>query len=170
MSFFLTDEQEDALNLFLDEQNKKVCEKQLESETIPAELKEIITKTMEAGSPIPAFDPKVGYYSISFTPTEDGNRIYAHHHLADVSQAIYDPLQQELIEEETPVSESEVIPEDVTFVEDQYTETVIDEVALMQGEIPNMTPQELQAAFGGPPEEVLREMGVEKAPEFQYQN
>jgi hypothetical protein len=172
MSFFLTDEHEDALNLFLDEQNKKVCEKQLESDTIPDELKEIIKKTMEAGSPIPAFDPKVGYYSISFTPTEDGNRIYVHHHLADVSYAIYDPLQQELqVEEsETSVSESEVIPDDVTFVEDYYTESSIDEASLLAGEVPQMSPQELQAAFGGPPPELLEELGMESAPEFQYQN
>ncbi len=132
MSFFLTDEQEDALNLFLDEQNRKVCEQQLESETLPEELKEIVTKTMEAGSPIPAFDPTVGYYSISFTPTEDGNRIYVHHHLADVSYPIYDPLQQ-VTEEETPVSEPEVISEDFTFVDDQYTESAVDELALMNG-------------------------------------
>ena len=172
MSFFLTDEQEDALNLFLDEQNKKVCEKQLESETLPDELKEIVRKTMEAGSPIPAFDPKVGYYSISFTPTEDGNRIYVHHHLADISYAIDDPLQQELqVEEtETPVSESEVIPDDVTFVEDQYTEAAIDEAALLAGEIPQMSPQEIEAAFGGPPKELLEELGLESAPEFQTQN
>lgn len=169
MSFFLTDEQEDALNLFLDEQNKQVCEKQLESETLPEELKEIIRKTMEAGSPIPAFDPKVGYYSISFTPTEDGNRIYVHHHLAEVSHAIYDPLQQVTIEEEeeeVPVSESEVVPDDVTFVEDKYTESAIDEIVLMQGEIPNMSPQELQEAFGGPPKELLEELGLDKAPQF----
>jgi hypothetical protein len=172
MSFFLTDEHEDALNLFLDEQNKKVCETQLESDTIPDELKEIIKKTMEAGSPIPAFDPKVGYYSISFTPTEDGNRIYVHHHLAEVSYAIYDPLQQELqVEEsETSVSESEVIPDDVTFVEDYYTESSIDEASLLAGEIPQMSPQEIQAAFGGPPQELLEELGMESAPEFQYQN
>ena len=169
MSFFLTDEQEDALNLFLDEQNRKVCEQQLKSETLPEELKEIVTKTMEAGSPIPAFDPTVGYYSISFTPTEDGNRIYAHHHIADVSYAIYDPLQQ-VVEEETPVAESEVISEDFTFVDDQYTESAVDELALMQGEIPNMSPQEIQHAFGGPPKELLEELGLDKAPEFQHQS
>jgi hypothetical protein len=173
MSFFLTDEQEDALNLFLDEQNKKVCETQLESETLPDDLKNIIRKTVEAGSPIPAFDPKVGYYSISFTPTEDGNRIYAHHHLSEVSYAICDPLQQviqEDAEEEALVSETEVIPDDITFVEDKYTKSAIDEVDLMTGKIPDLTPQQIESAFGGPPKELLEELGLESAPSFEYQN
>jgi hypothetical protein len=171
MSFFLTDEQEDALNLFLDEQNRRVCENQLESETLPEELKEIIRKTIEAGAPIPAFDPKVGYYSISFTPTEDGNRIYVHHHLAEVSYAIYDPIQPIVDEaEEASVSETEVIPDDVTFVEDQYTESAIDEAQLMSGNIPELTQQQIQSAFGGPPKELLEELGLDKAPEFEYQS
>jgi hypothetical protein len=171
MSFFLTDEQEDALNLFLDEQNRRVCEQQLESETLPDDLKNIIQKTVEAGSPIPAFDPKVGYYSISFTPTEDGNRIYVHHHLAEVSYAIYDPIQPIVDEsEETSVSETEVIPDDVTFTENQFTETTIDEAELLTGNIPDMTPQQIESAFGGPPKELLEELGLDKAPSFEYQN
>jgi hypothetical protein len=172
MSFFLTDEQEDALNLFLDEQNRQVCEQQLESETLPEELKEIIRKTIEAGSPIPAFDPQVGYYSISFTPTEDGNRIYVHHHLAEVSYAIYDPLQQVNIEEvtEEESSEPEVISEDFKFVDDSYTEPAIDEVDLLNGNIPELSPQQIEATFGGPPQELLDQLGLEKAPEFHYQN
>ena len=91
MSYFLTDDQECDLNVFLDEENLKVCKTQLESKDVPDELKEIIKKTEEAGSPIPAFNPEYGYYSVSFTPCNEGNRIYAHHHLTNISKAIFDP-------------------------------------------------------------------------------
>lgn len=139
MAFCLTDEQEDALNLFLDRQNSKVCEEQLNSEELDDELKEIVRKTVEAGSPIPAFDPRVGYYSISFTPCEQGNRIYAHHHLTNVSEEIYDPLLDEsLVPEESKLYSAEVIP-DETSPEDTMK---------------NLTPQELESMFGSPPPEV----------------
>ena len=96
MSFFLTDSQEDELNLFLDEQNRKMCEEQLESNLLPDDLAEIVKKSVEAGSPLPAFDPIVGYYTISFTPCSDGNRIYAHHHLTNKSLSLCDPARDDV--------------------------------------------------------------------------
>jgi hypothetical protein len=91
MSFFLTEDQEGLVNEFLDRENRKICEKQLESEEIPEEFKDLIRKTIETDSPLPFFNPGIGYYSISFTPVDKGNRIYIHHHLTNVSEAIYDP-------------------------------------------------------------------------------
>ena len=65
MSYFLTNEQEDELSFFLDRENKKICEDQVSSASdLPQELKEIVQKTIDAGSPIPAFDPAVGYLSL----------------------------------------------------------------------------------------------------------
>jgi len=61
MSFFLTDSQEDELNLFLDEQNRQACEEQLKSRLLPDDLSEIVKKSVEADTPLPAFDPIVGY-------------------------------------------------------------------------------------------------------------
>ena len=114
MSFFLTEEQEATLNLILDEENKKICEEQLNSKDFPEGLKEIVRKTVEAGTPIPAFDPEVGYYTISFTPCEDGNRIYLHHHLTNVSKAIYDPILPILQEqaEDSPEGETELVEQE----------------------------------------------------------
>jgi len=140
MAFFLTDTQEDALNLFLDRQNSKVCEEQLNSDELDEELKEIVRKTVEAGSPIPAFDPRVGYYSISFTPCEKGNRIYVHHHLTNVSEEIYDPLLDEsLVTEETKLYSAEVIP---------------DEEGVSDFDMSKLSAQELEGMFGSPPPEV----------------
>ena len=69
MSFFLTDSQEDELNLFLDEQNRKACEEQLKSGLLPDDLAKIVKESVDADSPLPAFDPIIGYYTISFTPS-----------------------------------------------------------------------------------------------------
>ena len=91
MSFFLNEEQEVALNDFLTRENKKVCEKQVLEDKIPKEFRDLIEKTMESGSPLPFFDPLAGYYTVSFTPCEKGDRIYVHHHLSGTSEAIYDP-------------------------------------------------------------------------------
>jgi hypothetical protein len=158
MSFFLTEEQEYELNEFIDEQNRKVCEEQLSSDTLPEELKEIIRKTVEAGSPIPAFDPQVGYYSISFTPTSEGNRIYVHHHLADVSYPIYDPLQLNAIEdsaEETPeVSQVEVIDENQEFPPPEPDPNMIDP-STFGNTAPQINLEEIESVFGPPPQEVL---------------
>ena len=96
MSFFLTDSQEDELNLFLDEQNRQACEEQLKSRLLPDDLSEIIKKSVEADSPLPAFDPIVGYYTISFTPCSDGNRIYAHHHINNKSISLCDQARDDI--------------------------------------------------------------------------
>lgn len=145
MSFFLTDEQEDALNMFLDKQNQKVCEEQLNSEELADDLKEIVRKTVEAGSPIPAFDPRVGYYSVSFTPCEKGNRIYVHHHITNVSEEIYDPLLDESVYQ--PVKENSVDLYPTEIIED-------DEFDSIEEKFKNMTPADIEATFGPPPEEV----------------
>jgi hypothetical protein len=121
MSFFLNEEQEIEVNQFLDRENRKVCEKQIQEEEIPSEFKELIQKTLDSQSPLPFFDPQVGYYSISFTPIESGNRIYIHHHLSGVSESIYDPSRVEIIdetereelkEEELEITETEIFQPD----------------------------------------------------------
>ncbi len=99
MSFFLNEDQEIKLNQFLDRENRKVCEEQLQGEKVPPEFKQLIQKTIESDSPLPFFDPKIGYYSVSFTPIENGTRIYAHHHLSGVSEAIHDPSRIDIIDE-----------------------------------------------------------------------
>jgi len=106
MSFFLTEDQEGLVNEFLDRENRKICEKQLESEEIPEEFKDLIRKTIETDSPLPFFNPGIGYYSISFTPVDKGNRIYIHHHLTNVSEAIYDPSRV-IIDDGDQVEEGE---------------------------------------------------------------
>ena len=169
MSFFLTDEQEDALNLFLDEENKKVCEDQLSSGDLPDNLSEIVKKTMESGSPIPAFDPLVGYYTISFTPSSMGNRIYAHHHLSNVSVAISDPLkEQEATVEDDIEGVDATIEEpsdaDIKFVEDYYDESLekFDPINIeLNGAPEDMTFGDIVDNYGAPPSELLEEMGME---------
>lgn len=91
MSFFLTEEMEEQINLFLNRENEQICKAQLQSPDILPEFKEMIKKTLESGSPVPYFDTRFGYYSISFTPCEYGNRIYIHHHISDKSEVIFDP-------------------------------------------------------------------------------
>jgi hypothetical protein len=108
MSFFLNEDQEIKLNQFLDRENRKVCEEQLQGDEVPPEFKELIQKTIESDSPLPFFDPRIGYFSVSFTPIEDGTRIYAHHHLSGVSEAIHDPSRVDIIDE----TEREEIEED----------------------------------------------------------
>ena len=165
MSFFLTDEQEDALNLFLDEENKQVCEDQLNSD-LPDDLKQIIQKTVEAGSPIPAFDPAVGYYSISFTPTDKGNRIYVHHHISNKSVAIADPLlddQIKISDEESEETE-ETFDEGVTFVEDTLVdENQFDPAFIDFNGPPDVNMSGIIQNFGPPPQELLDKMGVQSA-------
>lgn len=114
MSFFLNEDQEIKLNQFLDRENRKVCEEQLQGDQVPPEFKELIQKTVESDSPLPFFDPRIGYYSVSFTPIEDGTRIYAHHHLSGVSEAIYDPSRVDIIDEtEREETEEEQITEEL---------------------------------------------------------
>ena len=158
MSFFLTDSQEDELNLFLDEQNRKMCEEQLESRLLPDDLAEIVKKSVEAGSPLPAFDPIVGYYTISFTPCSDGSRIYAHHHLTNTSIALCDPARDDINLDAADINtlQQESIPEDTPFTDDVEIETMPTEIST----------EEVIANYGGPPQSVLDEMGIDSLDEF----
>ena len=162
MSYFLTNEQEDELSFFLDRENKKICEDQVSSASdLPQELKDIVQKTMDAGSPIPAFDPAVGYYTVSFTPCDEGNRIYAHHHLSGVNEAISDPLKQRIDAEELAKMEEERKPKPVTpNVEIVPPEGDMDEVQLPDNIDfdKDMSAVAVADAFGGPPKEILDQM------------
>lgn len=117
MAYFLNEEQEIALNEFLTEENKKVCEKQILEDKIPKEFRDLIEKTMESGSPLPFFDPLAGYYTVSFTPCDKGDRIYVHHHLSGVSKSIYDPALVKVTTEDVEV-EDEVAEEEPINIED----------------------------------------------------
>ena len=152
MSFFLTDSQEDELNLFLDEQNKKICEEQLDSRLLPDDLAKIVKKSVEAGSPLPAFDPIVGYYTISFTPCSDGNRIYVHHHLTNKSLALCDPARDDVNLDISDINalQQESKSEDLISTDDVELETMPVEIST----------EEVVANYGGPPQSVLNEMGI----------
>lgn len=155
MSYFLTDEQEHELNLFLDEENRNICEQQLESDDVPEELKQIIRSTIEAGSPIPAFNPIHGYYSISFTPCEEGNRIYAHHHLTNKSVALYDPSKvteqlDDLLNTNTEQVEEPIDSEDIS---NEPTSNFIDYIEDINPE--KLTVDDIESMFGPPPEEMV---------------
>ena len=162
MSYFLTNEQEDELSFFLDRENKKICEDQVSSASdLPQELKDIVQKTMDAGSPIPAFDPAVGYYTVSFTPCDEGNRIYAHHHLSGVNEAISDPLKQRIDAEELAKMEEERKPKPVTpNIEIVPPEGDMDEIQLPDNIDfdKDMSAVAVADAFGGPPKEILDQM------------
>jgi len=152
MSYFLTDEQEHELNLFLDEENRSICEQQLESDDVPEELKEIIRSTIEAGSPIPAFNPIHGYYSISFTPCEEGNRIYAHHHLSNKSKALWDPskITEQLDEFLNENSENIEEPVEQTYIPEEPTGDLVDYINDVDPE--KLTKEDIESMFGPPPE------------------
>ena len=160
MSYFLTNEQEDELSFFLDRENKKICEDQVSSASdLPQELKEIVQKTIDSGSPIPAFDPAVGYYTVSFTPCDEGNRIYAHHHLSGVNEAISDPLKQRIDAEELAKMEEARKPKPVTpnveIVPPEGDEIQLpDDIDFDQ----DMSAVAVADAFGGPPKEILDQM------------
>jgi len=162
MSYFLTNEQEDELSFFLDRENKKICEDQVSSASdLPQELKDIVQKTIDAGSPIPAFDPAVGYYTVSFTPCDEGNRIYAHHHLSGVNEAISDPLKQRIDAEELAKMEEARKPKPVTpNIEIVPPEEYGDEVQLPDNIDfdKDMSAVAVADAFGGPPKEILDQM------------
>ncbi len=166
MSYFLTNEQEDELSFFLDRENKKICEDQVSSASdLPQELKEIVQKTIDAGSPIPAFDPAVGYYTVSFTPCDEGNRIYAHHHLSGVNEAIYDPLKQRIDAEELAKMEEARKPKPVTpNVEIVPPEGDMDEIQLPDNIDfdKDMSAVAVADAFGGPPKDILDQMTQEE--------
>ena len=162
MSYFLTNEQEDELSFFLDRENKKICADQVSSASdLPQELKDIVQKTIDAGSPIPAFDPAVGYYTVSFTPCDEGNRIYAHHHLSGINEAISDPLKQRIDAEELAKMEEERKPKPVTpNVEIVPPEGDMDEVHLPDNIDfdKDMSAVAVADAFGSPPKEILDQM------------
>ena len=166
MSYFLTNEQEDELSFFLDRENKKICEDQVSSASdLPQELKDIVQKTIDSGSPIPAFDPAVGYYSVSFTPCDEGNRIYAHHHLSGVNEAISDPLKQKIDAEELAKMEEAKRPKPVTpNVEIVPPEEYGDEVQLPDNIDfdKDMSAVAVADAFGGPPKEILDQMSEQE--------
>ena len=152
MSFFLTDSQEDELNLFLDEQNRQACEEQLKSRLLPDDLSEIIKKSVEADSPLPAFDPIVGYYTISFTPCSDGNRIYAHHHINNKSISLCDPARDDinLDVEDIKSLQGESLSEENILTDDVELNIIPDEIST----------EEVVANYGGPPQDLLNEMGI----------
>ena len=166
MSYFLTNEQEDELSFFLDRENKKICDDQVSSASdLPQELKDIVQKTIDAGSPIPAFDPAVGYYTVSFTPCDEGNRIYAHHHLSGINEAIYDPLKQRIDAEELAKMEEAKKPKPVTpNVEIVPPEGDMDEIQLPDNIDfdKDMSAVAVADAFGGPPKEILDQMTEEE--------
>jgi hypothetical protein len=153
MSFFLTDSQEDELNLFLDEQNRKACEEQLKSRLLPDDLAEIVRKSVEVDSPLPAFDPIVGYYTISFTPCSDGNRIYAHHHINNESISLCDPARDDinLDVQEIKSFQGESLSEENILTDDAELNIIPDEIST----------EEVVANYGGPPQELLGEMGID---------
>jgi hypothetical protein len=126
MSFILNEEQEVALSEFLNRENQKICEEQILEDSIPKEFRDLIQKTIETGSPVPFFDPAVGYYSISFTPCDKGDRIYVHHHISNVSEPIYDPSLV-IVTQEDVINE----PEPITTLQ----EDVIDEIEIVNPEV-----------------------------------
>ncbi|MBP02979.1 MAG: hypothetical protein CMM25_09240 [Rhodospirillaceae bacterium] len=90
LSFGLTLEQEDQLSKWLDEQNQVIVEEQLKSEEFTEIQKEIQQKSLDTGTPIPIYDMNAGYFTISFTPTGWGNRIYVHNHFTGKSFKLFD--------------------------------------------------------------------------------
>jgi hypothetical protein len=108
LTFSLTARQEIEFDAWLVEQNKEIVEKQIKNtdSTLTEGEVAVLEKLLESGTPIPHHDGKYGYYSISFTPTDFGNRIYVHNHITNESFRLYDPSM-----EETPcgVSETEVV-------------------------------------------------------------
>lgn len=167
MSYFLTDKQEYELNLFLDEQNKKVYEEQMKSDEIPSELKDLVRVTEDSGSPLPVFDPSYGYYSVSFTPCKDGNRIYVHHHISNVSKAIYDPAITVKIEnDDAPIineSEEDLNIESTYLYEDEEVsieQTPAEILESMDIDGVNFSDINLEEKFGTPPPDVLTNLEI----------
>lgn len=130
MAYFLNEEQEFILNEFLVNENQQICEKQILEDNIPKEFRDLIQKTMDSGSPIPFFDPLVGYYTVSFTPCDKGDRIYVHHHLTGKSISIYDPA---LVVVDT--SNEEKDEEDLDESKELLDETIINQETSTQDKI-----------------------------------
>lgn len=172
MSYFLTDKQEYELNLFLDEQNKKVYDEQMKSDEIPSELKEFVKKTEESGTPLPVFDPTYGYYTVSFTPCKDGNRIYAHHHLSNESKAIYDPSNGVTIIDDEKIDANPTEETESSFkYDDEPVEFSVDGGDVLE-KLDSLNPDEL--GYGDididtyvPPADVLKDLQINDETEDQ---
>jgi len=90
MNFFISNEQEEVLNTWIDEQNKIAMQNQLNDKNLPQIVKDVIIDRQLKEIDIPHYPENFGYYSISFTPTSFGNRIYAHHHINGESFKLQD--------------------------------------------------------------------------------
>jgi hypothetical protein len=95
-----------------------------------------------------------GYYSISFTPCQEGNRIYAHHHLSNESKALFDPsLENEKVQQflQTSQQNSEnennlgEIVEDTAIADD-----LLDIISTTNPE--NLSKEQIEYFVGPPPE------------------
>jgi len=96
LPFFMTEEQEEKFDSWLKVKNKEAIKKQLKEEIeITDEERDHLLSMTLSDAPIPIHDDKVGYYSISFTPCSGGVRIYAHHHILNISEQISDPSKNE---------------------------------------------------------------------------
>ena len=165
MSFFLTDSQEDELTLFLDEENSKICEEQLKSRLLPDELATIVKNSVDAGSPLPAFDPLVGYYTISFTPCSEGNRIYIHHHLTNKSKALVDPARDNVelsAEDLQRISDESKSNSEEKFEENKFDPAYIE----VHGAPDEISTEDVLLNYGAPPQDVLDEIGVDDVEEI----
>lgn len=121
--FSLTAKQEIEFDAWLVEQNKQIVETQVQNEdnSLSDTEVEILTKLLESGNPIPHHDGKYGYYSISFTPTDYGNRIYVHNHITNESFRLYDPS----VDEEVELSETKILS-DSSLVESFTVEDLVE--------------------------------------------
>lgn len=90
MNFFLTDEQQNAIDAWLDEQNRNIIDSFINDPNYDEDLKNKLIENRELGLEIPPHTSEHGYYTISFTPTPFGNRIYVHHHVSNLSAKIFD--------------------------------------------------------------------------------
>jgi len=150
MSYFLNEENELKLSEFLVKENKKICKEQLKDDKIPENFRDLMEKTIETGSPLPFFDPRFGYYSVSFTPCENGTRIYAHHHISNNSECIHDPAnvtvivddsEEEKVDEsfiETPQQSLESSLENMNSIEDESIRDSINSIPINDDGITGM--------------------------------
>lgn len=96
MNFNISIEQEEEINQWLDEENKIAIENQLNSDSFDEETKNRLKESVEMGVEVPLHSLEHGYWSISFTPTAIGNRVYVHHHINGSSAKVqdYDDLRE----------------------------------------------------------------------------
>jgi len=111
--FSINAKQEIEFDAWLKEQNQEIVNKQIQNEdgSLSEDEIQLLQGLVNSGNPIPHHDRKYGYYSISFTPTDFGNRIYVHNHITNESFRLYDPSVNE--SEEIQTSETEVIEDDL---------------------------------------------------------